>query len=384
MLKYNWEDKIKFIEDLKVSSGISDFLGKQNLVSSSGNYDTFKKWLIIHDINKDNYFIKEKNKPKSISIKIVDEIKVDEVLCIESKYTRQEANKIIRKYNLIPYCCEGCENKGTWNGKPITLQLEHKNGNSSDHRVENLEYLCPNCHSQTQTYGSKNKHNKIFEERIKDILEIKILNADNLFILAKKWNLEPVSIYHWLKRYYKKINEYEIDFEPIKKPIVLKKSIMIEEENLLIKNRLEDLIFIKDEIDFENILSEKWKITKNGVRKWIKKYNDIFYQEKYVLTDNYKIKLNAQNIENKIKDSINEAIKNQTYDLSILLPFFNMNSGSCSYYLKNKYNDLHRKYFPVKDCTHCNSEDVRKSGFEVYQGIKQQRYKCHGCKKYFH
>lgn len=81
-----------------------------------------------------------------------------------------------------------------------------------------------------------NKHNKIFEERIKDILEIKILNADNLFILAKKWNLEQVSVYHWLKRYYKKINEYGIDFEPIKKPnVILKKSIIIEEENLLIK-----------------------------------------------------------------------------------------------------------------------------------------------------
>lgn len=45
---------------------------------------------------------------------------------LSSKRLRQEANKIIRKYNLIPYCCEGCENKGTWNGKPITLQLEHK------------------------------------------------------------------------------------------------------------------------------------------------------------------------------------------------------------------------------------------------------------------
>lgn len=86
MLKYNWEDKSKFIEDLKLSSGISDFLFKQNLVSSSGNYDTFKKWLIIHDINKNNYFTKEKNRPKSINIKIVDEIKVDmKFFCIESK-----------------------------------------------------------------------------------------------------------------------------------------------------------------------------------------------------------------------------------------------------------------------------------------------------------
>lgn len=51
--------------------------------------------------------------------------------------------------------CEECGSGNTWNDKPLTLQLDHKNGDPSDHQLENLQILCPNCHSQTPTYGSK-------------------------------------------------------------------------------------------------------------------------------------------------------------------------------------------------------------------------------------
>lgn len=43
-------------------------------------------------------------------------------------------------------------------GKPIVLELHHKNGNTHDHRLENLEILCPNCHSQTDNWKFKNKN----------------------------------------------------------------------------------------------------------------------------------------------------------------------------------------------------------------------------------
>jgi 5-methylcytosine-specific restriction endonuclease McrA len=42
-------------------------------------------------------------------------------------------------------------------GKPLSLHLDHKNGKNNDHRIENLRFLCPNCHSQTATYAGKNK-----------------------------------------------------------------------------------------------------------------------------------------------------------------------------------------------------------------------------------
>jgi hypothetical protein len=52
--------------------------------------------------------------------------------------------------------CELCGLTNTWNGKPIMLQMDHINGISDDHRLENLQILCPNCHSQTDTYCGRN------------------------------------------------------------------------------------------------------------------------------------------------------------------------------------------------------------------------------------
>jgi hypothetical protein len=47
----------------------------------------------------------------------------------------------------------------SWNGKDIVLELEHKDGNSENNSKENLCLICPNCHSQTETYKGKNKGN---------------------------------------------------------------------------------------------------------------------------------------------------------------------------------------------------------------------------------
>jgi hypothetical protein len=43
-----------------------------------------------------------------------------------------------------------------WNNKGLVLQLDHINGVHNDNRVENLRILCPNCHSQTDTFCAKN------------------------------------------------------------------------------------------------------------------------------------------------------------------------------------------------------------------------------------
>ena len=56
---------------------------------------------------------------------------------------------------IFEYRCAEC-GISEWRGKKISLQLHHKNGVNNDHRVENLEFLCPNCHSQTENFSGRN------------------------------------------------------------------------------------------------------------------------------------------------------------------------------------------------------------------------------------
>ena len=53
--------------------------------------------------------------------------------------------------------CSKCNQENTWNNKPLMLQLDHIDGNSDNNNLENLRLLCPNCHSQTETFGNAGK-----------------------------------------------------------------------------------------------------------------------------------------------------------------------------------------------------------------------------------
>jgi len=56
--------------------------------------------------------------------------------------------------------CNECGCNGEWNGKALSLELEHVDGNRNNNKRDNLKWLCPNCHSQILTYR-KNNRNKI-------------------------------------------------------------------------------------------------------------------------------------------------------------------------------------------------------------------------------
>ena len=88
---------------------------------------------------------------------------LEEIMIENSTYSNMTKfkSRLIRA-NLIEYKCSCC-GITEWNGKPLTLQLHHINGNNRDNRLENLTFLCPNCHSQTDNYCNNIKiKNKYF------------------------------------------------------------------------------------------------------------------------------------------------------------------------------------------------------------------------------
>ena len=58
---------------------------------------------------------------------------------------------------LFGNVCSKCDILGLWNNKPLVLTVEHKDGNAGNDSPNNLCLLCPNCHSQSPTFGGRNK-----------------------------------------------------------------------------------------------------------------------------------------------------------------------------------------------------------------------------------
>ena len=72
----------------------------------------------------------------------------------------RESAKTLRKAMVsvgVPYQCKLCGKDPIHRGQPLRLQVDHIDGNVFDNRIENLRFLCPDCHSQTDNYAGRGR-----------------------------------------------------------------------------------------------------------------------------------------------------------------------------------------------------------------------------------
>lgn len=83
-------------------------------------------------------------------------LKLEDIFILDSKVSQSTLRKYYQKGNYTEYKCSICGLSPFWNGKELTLTLDHINGNNKDDRLENLRWVCPNCDRQLPTFCSKN------------------------------------------------------------------------------------------------------------------------------------------------------------------------------------------------------------------------------------
>lgn len=176
----------QFVELLKKSSTISEVLFKlgYTVKGNSWGYSQVKRRM--DDLNLDYSIFKGKS--SVIKITKLNNVRKEDILKENCKHQRTVLRRYVIKNNLIPYKCAicGCTE---WQGKTLSLELDHINGINNDNRLENLRFLCPNCHSQTSTYGSRNQQlnsseydipddlRKIVEEKYDEVKSVKKVSS---------------------------------------------------------------------------------------------------------------------------------------------------------------------------------------------------------------
>lgn len=263
--------KEEFIKICEESNTMKEASAKMNI-----HFNTLKKYAIKWECYQPNKkFRKSGNKLRKGAYSLVD-ILMGKL----PTYPTTHLRKRLIKCNLIKYECEKC-NIIDWNNNPISLELDHINGNKYDHRWSNLRLLCPNCHSQTKTYKSKNNNNNNnidFEtETLPNHIKEKIINIESGNIIRKK---QPKNI-KYKKRKLKKSktcqNSNCHNIHTNKKYCTQKCYHTDDNVKAQISKRkverppYEQLIQEIEETNYSAV-GRKYGVSDNAIRKWVRFY----------------------------------------------------------------------------------------------------------------
>jgi len=150
---FRWDEK-KLRKTISESKSYNEVLLKLGKSTSSNNYRSLKRAIVRFKINVEHFMdmseiIKLRHKQGVYGNK--------EIFVKNSSVSRTTVRRKILKDGLLPYICVLCGQDDKWNGKEMTLILDHINGINNDHRLENLRFVCPNCNATLPTHCRNNK-----------------------------------------------------------------------------------------------------------------------------------------------------------------------------------------------------------------------------------
>ena len=132
---------------VKESNSIKELQIKLGYSPNSGVSRTIKDYCQKQNISLEHFTSLSKEKIKRTE---------ENVFCINSTASQKVLRNFYIKGNYTEYKCSICGQDPFWNGKELTLTLDHINGINTDDRLENLRWVCPNCDRQLDTFCSKN------------------------------------------------------------------------------------------------------------------------------------------------------------------------------------------------------------------------------------
>lgn len=143
----------------KESKSLRQVLFKLGLVEAGGNYQQIKKYLKKYCINYSHFTGKAWNKGMHGLVR-KSTLPLDKILIKGKGYQSHKLRLRLFNEKIKEKKCELCNwAKKSKDGR-LPLELNHINGDHLDNRLENLQILCPNCHSLQPTHRGCNKKNK--------------------------------------------------------------------------------------------------------------------------------------------------------------------------------------------------------------------------------